>query len=63
MQLIHRYMKRRCEVLENFPGFNFNVTIEKFGSTLMKAMIGEVTVFSDPRNKGKWQSEHAHQVQ
>ena len=56
-------MRRRCEVLENFPGFNYNMTNKELGSTLMEAMIREVTMFLDPSNKRKWQSQHTHQVQ
>ena len=60
-------MKRRCEFLDNFPGYNYNQgrgpdggDTRQLGSTLMKAMLKEVPQFCDPSTKEDW-SMQAHQ--
>ena len=60
-------MKRRCQFLDNFPGYNYNEGIgpnrentSKLGSTLLKAMLREVCQFCDPSSKEDW-SLQAHQ--
>ena len=66
--LLTRYMKRRCEFLDNLPAFNYNTGAGEFildkhyqqlgmtdtrqlGSTLMRAMLKEVSDFCDPTIK------------
>ena len=60
-------MKRRCNFLENFPGYNYNQGIdldgantEQLGSTLMTAMLKEVNKFCDQSSKEDW-SQNSHQ--
>ena len=81
-----RYMKRRCQFLENFPAFIYNTGVGEYtdsrhgrrmstptiegerlatntrmlGSTLMNAMLKEVSDFCDPEIKENW-SAKAHQ--
>lgn len=69
------YMWRRCEFLEKFPGFVYNTgfgeyieyqgrrilsNTEHLGSTLMEAMLEEVSVFCNSNLKGGW-GERPHQ--
>ena len=75
IDLPYRYMKRRCEFLDNCPGFNYNTGSGEYivvdgnkqrtdtrhlGSTLMQTMLKEVTNFCDPSIKESW-SQEAHQ--
>ena len=60
-------MKRRCQFLDSFPGYNYNQGIgpngentKKLGSTLMQVMLKEVEQFCDPSTKEDW-SLRAHQ--
>ena len=60
-------MKRRCEFLDNFPGYNYNqgrgpdgADTRELGSTLLTAMLKEVNEFCDQSSKEDW-SRHAHQ--
>lgn len=71
-------MKRRCEFLDNCPAFNYNpgaseyVVTEKgerqrndttqLGSTLMHAMLNEVSDFCDPIIRENWALKPHHQV-
>lgn len=62
-----RYIKRRCLFLDNLPQYNFNQgrdiydnDTKKLGSTLMNAMLKEVSHFCDPSAKEDW-SKQAHQ--
>ena len=71
-QLFVKYMKRRCDVLENFPGFNFNTGMgeyidqshttdtTKLGSTLLSTMLKEVNSFCHPDIQEDWK-HHPHQ--
>ena len=54
-----RYMKRRCEFLDNLPQFNYNPGVgheigkektntKRLGSTLLETMLKEVSDFCDP---------------
>ena len=70
------YMYRRCSFLDNLPAFNFNrgrgeyyqttsgeekcSDTRELGSTLMKAMLREVSDFCDPDIKQDW-SQRPHQ--
>ena len=62
----HRYIKRRCQFLDNLPQYNYNQIVpggndtSKLGSTLMNAMLKEVPQFCDPSTKEDW-SLQAHQ--
>ena len=74
-----RYMKRRCEFVDNLPSFNYNLghgeyTVDenrtrivtntvKLGSTLMTAMLKEVSDFCDADIKENWASKPHKQVQ
>lgn len=60
-------MKRRCQFLEEFPSYNYNqgegpngADTRELGSTLMNAMLKEVTEFCDLSSKENW-SLKAHQ--
>ena len=67
-------MKRRCDFLDRLPAFNYNMgggeyispetkeytDTTKLGSTLMEAMLSEVSDFCDPSIKKKWAIK-AHQ--
>ncbi len=64
-------MYRRCNFLDNLPGFNYNVGVgeviddkrtdtRKLGSTLLEAMLGEVKDFCDPMVNQNW-TEKPHQ--
>ena len=71
-----RYMKRRCQFLDRLPAFNYNTgsgeysrdeqgerivtNTEQLGSTLMNAMLKEVSDFCGPDIKKNW-SEKPHQ--
>ena len=62
-------MKRRCQFLDNFPGYNYNQGIgpngentKNLGSTLMEAMLKEVEQFCDPFTKEDWSSQAHQQV-
>ena len=72
-------MKRRCEFLDNLPSFNYNLGNGEFtedenrtrfatdtmnlGSTLMNAMLKEVSDFCDADIKENWSSKPHQQVQ
>ena len=72
--IVHRYMKRRCDFLDEFPGFNFNegsgrefgterqTNTKKLGSTLMHTMLKEVSDFCDPAVKENWSQKPHQQV-
>ena len=64
-----RYMKQRCDFLDNLPFFNFNqgegyegsrTNTKCLGSTLMQTMLHEVISFCDPNSKENW-TEKTHQ--
>ena len=68
-------MWRRCEFLENFPGFIYNtghgeyiketntITDTRYlGSTLMETMLNEVSVFCNPSMKDDWGKQPHQQV-
>ena len=71
-------MRRRCEFLDNCPGFYLNSSrgeiVEdeyggkrysdtgKLGSTLMSTMLKEVNDFCDPAIKQNWSSKPHLQV-
>ena len=73
-----RYMKRRCYFLDNLSHYNYNYgrsaqwtgskkekkvhNTEHLGSTLMKAMLSEVSEFCNPRIKGTWSLRPHQQV-
>lgn len=65
--LTNRYIKTRCQFLDNLPQYNYNQgrvvgggDTEKLGSILMNAMLREVPQFCDPSTKDDW-SLQAHQ--
>ena len=73
--MCYRYMKRRCDFLDNLPFFNFNhgtgieffedkqpvrTDLKHLGSTLMCMMLSEVSDFCDPNIKENW-TYKAHQ--
>ena len=74
----NRYMKRRCQFLDSLPTFNYNTgggeyttdeegrkiltDTKQLGSTLMKAMLKEVSDFCDPDIKKKWRLKSHQQV-
>ena len=71
-------MKRRCDFLDNLPGYNFNTgageiqtiasgdkiptNTENLGSTLMHTMLNEVSDFCDPSIKENWSLKPHQQV-
>lgn len=70
-------MKRRCEFLDNCPAFNYNTGSTEYketpqgrqkndtrqlGSTLMHAMLNEVSDFCDPIIRENWALKPHHQV-
>ena len=64
---MNRYIKRRCQFLDNLPQYNYNAgrgldgsDTRRLGSTLMNAMLNEVPQFCDPSTKEDW-SVQAHQ--
>ena len=73
-----RYMKRRCNFLDNLPAFNYNTgsgeykedeqgkgvtDIKQLGSTLMRTMLKEVSDFCDPTiNYDNWSKKPHQQV-
>ena len=72
-----RYMKRRCEFLDNCPAFIYNPGSSEYidtpqgprrndtkqlGSTLMRAMLNEVSDFCDPIIRENWALKPHHQV-
>ena len=66
---VFRYMNRRCQFLENFPGYNYNqghgtnkADTRQLGSTLMNAMLKEVSRFCDQSTKENWSVEAHQQV-
>ena len=75
-ELFVKYMKRRCKVLENLPGFNFNqgegfavdkktgkqkrCDTKQLGSTLLSTMLREVNSFCHPDIQEDWKL-HSHQ--
>ena len=74
---MYRYMKRRCEFLDNCPGFNYNTgssdyvtdggqkrlnDTKELGSTLMRTMLNEVSDYSDPIIRENWSLKPHHQV-
>ena len=76
--MFFRYMKRRCEFLDNLPAFNYNngggeyvkddqgrytcTNTKQLGSTLMRTMLKEVSDFCDPAIKANWSSQPHQQV-
>ena len=72
-------MKRRCEFLDSFPGYNLNSGIgellkdeygnnqrtdtRQLGSTLMKIMIEEVSNLCDPDVTTNWSIKLHQQVE
>ena len=75
---LSRYMKRRCEFLDNLPAFNYNTgggeytideqgkriltNTQRLGSTLMRTMLKEVGDFCDPAIKANWSMQPHQQV-
>lgn len=70
-----RYMKRRCEFLDQLPFFNYNTgagiyiketasqtNTRQLGSTLMRTMLQEVSDFCDPGIKENWSLKPHQQV-
>lgn len=73
-----RYMKRRCEFLDNLPAFNYNTgggeyiedefgnrvltSTQRLGSTLLRTMLKEVSDFCDPQIKDNWSLKPHQQV-
>lgn len=70
-------MNRRCVILDNLQSFNYNygtgeyvtesgvkrvTNTEHLGSTLIKAMLSEVSEFCDPRIKDTWSLRGHQQV-
>ena len=71
-------MERRCNFLDNFPGYNYNNGYGEYivnkhgqrrptdtrclGSTLMKTMLKEVSEFCDPALKDNWSQKPHQQV-
>ena len=66
----YRYMKRRCQFLDTLPAFNYNqgrgvydtneqgrkivTNTKQLGSTLLNAMLKEVSDFCNPDIKENW---------
>lgn len=75
---LYRYMKCRCDFLDNLPAFNYNTgageyvtneggvkvvtNTQQLGSTLMSTMIREVSDFCDPTIKENWALKAHQQV-
>ena len=71
-------MKRRCQFLDTLPAFNYNTgggeytddeqgkrivtNTQQLGSTLMNAMLKEVSDFCDPDIKENWSVKPHQQV-
>lgn len=65
-------MSNRCQFLDNFPAYNYNHGVgvydenkqrtdtHELGSSLMEAMLKEVSEFCDPEVKKNW-SHYPHQ--
>ena len=65
-----RYMHRRCNFLDNCPAFNYNMgrsvpgaeDTSYLGSSLMRAMLKEVTDFCNPEILKNWSCKPHQQV-
>ena len=71
--MVCRYMKRRCDFLDNLPQFNYNAGVahemgeertntKRLGSTLLETMLKEVKDFCDPDIKENWSLKPHQQV-
>ena len=78
MSFFPRYMNTRCYFLDCLPAFNYNTGVGEYitnsqekqvrtntktlGSTLMEAMLKEVSDFCDPAIKENWSINPHQQV-